>query len=61
MQLNKEKIHYYQKNRGEFLMIDYVQNLKIGESAVGYKELDKDLWFLKSIGLVILICLHHYN
>ena len=40
MQLNKEKIHYYQKNRGEFLMIDYVQNLKIGESAVGYKELD---------------------
>ena len=47
MQLNKEKIHYYQKNRGEFLMIDYVQNLKIGESAVGYKELDKDLWFFK--------------
>ncbi len=47
MQLNKEKIHYYQKNRGQFLMVDFVDSLEIGRSASGYKELNEDLWFFK--------------
>ena len=47
MQLNKEKIHYYQKNRGQFLMVDFVDSLEIGRSASGYKELSEDLWFFK--------------
>ena len=47
MQLNKDKIHYYQKNRGDFLMIDYVTELEIGNFANGYKDLDENLWFFK--------------
>ena len=47
MQLDKEKIHYFQKNRGQFLMIDYVSDLEIGKYANGFKNLDKDLWFFK--------------
>ena len=47
MELNKEKIHYYQKNRGQLLMIDYVTSLEIGDYARGFKELNKNLWFFE--------------
>jgi len=47
MILDKEKIHYYQKNRGQFLMIDHVTDLEVGKHANGFKELHQDLWFFK--------------
>lgn len=47
MELDKEKIHYFQKNRGQFLMIDHVTELEVGSHAKGYKILNKDLWFFK--------------
>lgn len=47
MKLDKDKIHLVQKNRGQFLMIDYVDDLVIGESAKGYKELNDKLWFFE--------------
>ena len=47
MELDKEKIHLYQKNRGQFLMIDYVTDYKEGSYANGYKDLSKNLWFFE--------------
>mgnify|MGYP001215646618 CR=1 FL=1 len=47
MEWDKSKIHYYQKNRGQFLMIDYVTDIKVCSHAKGFKELDKELWFFK--------------
>ena len=61
MKLDKDKIHLIQKNRGQFLMIDYVDDLVIGESAKGAKELNDKCGFLKYTGQVIQICPHHYN
>jgi 3-hydroxyacyl-[acyl-carrier-protein] dehydratase len=47
VELDKEKIHYFQKNRDQFLMVDHVTDLKTGSYAKGYKKLNKDLWFFK--------------
>ena len=47
MQLDIDKIHSVQKNRGQFLMIDHVDDLVIKDYAKGYKELKSDLWFFK--------------
>ena len=47
MEWDKSKIHYYQKNRGQFLMIDYVTDIKVCSYAKGFKKLDKELWFFK--------------
>lgn len=47
MELNKNKIHFYQKNKGQFLMVDHVTDIKLNTFANGYKNLDKNLWFFK--------------
>ena len=47
MELNKNKILYYQKNRDQFLFIDHVTDIKVNSYANGFKELDKNLWFFK--------------
>ena len=43
MELDKEKIHYFQKNRDQFLMVDHVTDLKTGSYAKGYKKLNKSM------------------
>lgn len=47
MELDKEKIHHFQKNRDQLLMVDHVTDFKTGSYAKGYKKLNKDLWFFK--------------
>ena len=47
LELNKEKILYYQKNRDPFLMIDHVTEVVPGDYANGYKILSKNEWFFK--------------
>lgn len=47
MELNKEKIIEYQKNRDPYLMIDYASEVIPGKSAKGYKILKFDEWFFK--------------
>ena len=43
--LNKDQIHEYQQNREPYLMIDCVTEVVPGESAKGYKDLNKEEWF----------------
>ena len=38
MEWDKSKIHYYQKNRGQFLMIDYVTDIKVCSYAKGFRN-----------------------
>jgi len=47
MQLNKEQIIEYQKNRPPYLMMDFITEVIPGKSARGYKYLDKKEWFFK--------------
>ena len=47
MELNKEKILFYQKNRDPFLMIDFVSDYFPGKFCNGYKVLKEDEWFFK--------------
>ena len=47
MEFNKELILAYQKNSGDFLMIDYATEVLPGKSAKGYKLLPDNLWFFK--------------
>ena len=47
MQLNKQQILEYQKNKPPYLMIDFVEELVPGQSAKGYKDLPEDAWFFK--------------
>ena len=45
--LNKEKIKEIIPQREPFLMIDEVEEYIPGESAIGYKNVDKDEWYFK--------------
>ena len=45
--LNKEEICEYQQNRDPYLMIDFVEKVVPGKSAIGYKDLKEDEWFFK--------------
>jgi len=47
MKLDKEKILEYQQNRSPYLMIDFVEKIVPGKSAIGYKDLKEDEWFFK--------------
>ena len=47
MKLDKKKILEYQQNRSPYLMIDFVEKVVPGKSAIGYKDLKKDEWFFK--------------
>ncbi len=47
IELNKKGILEYQNNEPPYLMIDYASKIVPGESAEGYKYLDKDEWFFK--------------
>ena len=47
MQLNKQQILEYQKNKPPYLMIDFVEKIVPGKSAIGYKDLKEDEWFFK--------------
>ena len=47
LELNKEKILQYQKNRDPYLMIDYANKVIPGEISEGYKDLKHDEWFFK--------------
>ncbi len=47
MKLDKKKILEYQQNRSPYLMIDFVEKIVPGKSAIGYKDLKKDEWFFK--------------
>jgi 3-hydroxyacyl-[acyl-carrier-protein] dehydratase len=47
LELDKEKILEFQKNRDPYLMIDYANKIIPGEIAEGYKDLREDDWFFK--------------
>ena len=47
MKLDKKKILEYQQNRPPYLMIDFVDKVVPGKSAIGYKDLKEDEWFFK--------------
>tara|TARA_X000000950_G_C13907294_1_gene657465 strand:- start:199 stop:636 length:438 start_codon:yes stop_codon:yes gene_type:complete len=47
MELHREKILFYQKNRDPFLMIDFVTDYQPGIFCNGYKLLKEDEWFFK--------------
>ena len=47
MKLDKKKILEYQQNRSPYLMIDFVDKVVPGKSAIGYKDLKEDEWFFK--------------
>lgn len=46
LSLNLEQIKEYQQNREPYLMVDYIEEVVPGKSAIGYKDL-KDDWFFK--------------
>ena len=46
IKLNLEQIKEYQQNREPYLMVDYIEEVVPGKSAIGYKDL-KDDWFFK--------------
>ena len=46
MSLNKEQILKIQNNEGQYLMIDYADEVS-GKSAKGYKSLSENEWFFK--------------
>ena len=45
--LNKDQILQYQQNKPPYLMIDEAIEIIPGESAKGFKKLEKDEWFFK--------------
>jgi len=47
MELNKEKILEYQKNKPPYLMIDFVDEVIPGKTSNGFKKLSDDEWFFK--------------
>ena len=47
IELDKENIMVYQKNKDPYLMIDYADEINPGQSAKGYKDLSDDEWFFK--------------
>ena len=47
IELNKKEILEYQNNEPPYLMIDHASKIIPGESAEGYKYLDKNEWFFK--------------
>ena len=47
MKLDKKKILEYQQNKSPYLMIDFVEKVVPGKSAIGYKDLKEDEWFFK--------------
>ena len=47
LELDKEKILEFQKNRDHYLMIDYANKIIPGKIAEGYKDLREDDWFFK--------------
>jgi len=47
MELKKEEILEYQKNKPPYLMMDYITEVIPGVSAKGYKILNEDEWFFK--------------
>ena len=47
MKLDKKKILEYQQNKSPYLMIDFVEKIVPGKSAIGYKDLKEDEWFFK--------------
>ena len=47
LSLNKEQILQIQNNEGQYLMIDYADEIVPGKSAKGYKSLSPDEWFFK--------------
>ncbi len=47
MKLDKKKILEYQQNRSPYLMIDFVEKIAPGKSAIGYKDLKEDEWIFK--------------
>ena len=47
MELDKNKIIEYQKNRDPYLMIDEATSVIPGKSAKGFKDLTKNEWFFK--------------
>ena len=47
MKLNKKEILECQQNRPPYLMIDFVDEVIPGKSAIGYKDLKEDEWFFK--------------
>ena len=47
LNLDKEKILFYQKNKDPFLMIDCANEIYPGKFANGYKLLKEDEWFFK--------------
>ena len=47
MELNKEQILEYQKNRDPYLMIDFVSEVVPGQYANGFKDLKIDDWIFK--------------
>ena len=47
IELDKDNILIYQKNRDPYLMIDYANEIIPGKSAKGYKDLGSDEWFFK--------------
>ena len=42
MSVDKKKILEYQQNRSPYLMIDFVEKIVPGKSAIGYKDLKED-------------------
>ena len=59
--IDKNKILEFQQNRDPFLMIDYAEEIVIGESVKGYKDFDKNEWFLKFIGRPTQMCQEFYK
>lgn len=47
LELDRNKILEYQKNRDPYLMIDYATKVIPGELSEGYKDLKADEWFFK--------------
>jgi len=47
IELDRENILIYQKNRDPYLMIDHADEVIPGKSARGYKDLKTDEWFFK--------------
>ena len=47
IELDKDGIKEFQQNRYPYLLIDYANEIIPGKSAVGYKDLTMDDWWVK--------------
>jgi len=47
MELNKQQILEYQRNRPPYLMMDYITQVEPGKFVKGYKILNEDEWFFE--------------